>query len=133
MVYFELLMKVRDYECDMQGIVNNSIYLNYLEHTRHEFLIDAGVRFADLQALNVVPVVARVEIDYKTSLRSGDEFISKMKVVKSGIKHVFYQEIYRKSDRKLSVKAKVDVVTMIDGKLTRGEYFDHIFPGLENE
>jgi acyl-CoA thioester hydrolase len=24
-------MSVRDYECDMQGIVNNSVYQNYLE------------------------------------------------------------------------------------------------------
>ena len=34
---FELPMKVRDYEVDAEGIVNNAIYLHYLEHTRHEF------------------------------------------------------------------------------------------------
>ena len=130
---FELIMKVRDYECDMQGIVNNAIYQHYLEHTRHEFLITAGVRFEDLLAQNVVPVVSRIEIDYKTSLRSGDEFISKMKLTKSGIKYVFIQEIYRKSDNKLSVKAKVDIVTLIDGKLSRGDYFDNIFKTSINE
>lgn len=36
-IYFELEMQVRDYECDMEGIVNNAIYQHYLEHTRHEF------------------------------------------------------------------------------------------------
>ena len=35
---FELEMQVRDYECDMEGIVNNAIYQHYLEHTRHEFI-----------------------------------------------------------------------------------------------
>jgi len=131
MISFELLMKVRDYECDMQGIVNNAVYLNYLEHTRHEFLLGIGIRFEDVLAENVVPVVARIEIDYKTSLRAGDEFISKMKLIKDGIKHVFFQEIYRKADNKLSAKAKVEIVTMINGKLTRGDYFDKYFPDLD--
>ena len=35
---YELEMKVRDYECDLQGIVNNANYQHYLEHTHHEFL-----------------------------------------------------------------------------------------------
>ena len=35
---FELKMKVRDYECDGQGIVNNANYQHYTEHTRHEFI-----------------------------------------------------------------------------------------------
>lgn len=123
---FEFLMKVRDYECDMQGIVNNAIYQHYLEHTRHEFLLSIGISFKELQLLKIDPVVSRIEIDYKVPLRSGDEFISKMKMEKNGIKYVFFQEIYRKEDHKLSVKAKVDIVTLSEGKLTRGEYFDEI-------
>lgn len=45
---YELEMKVRDYECDLQGIVNNANYQHYLEHTRHEFLISVGISFAAL-------------------------------------------------------------------------------------
>ena len=45
---YELKMKVRDYECDLQGIVNNANYQHYLEHTRHEFLSSTGVSFAAL-------------------------------------------------------------------------------------
>ena len=48
---FELEMKVRDYECDLQGIVNNANYQHYIEHTRHEFLLAQGISFADLTIL----------------------------------------------------------------------------------
>lgn len=41
---FETEMEVRDYECDIQGIVNNANYLHYTEHTRHLFLTSLGVR-----------------------------------------------------------------------------------------
>lgn len=39
---YELPIKVRDYEVDAEGIVNNANYLHYLEHTRHEFCEEAG-------------------------------------------------------------------------------------------
>ena len=31
---YETEMEVRDYECDIEGIVNNANYLHYFEHTR---------------------------------------------------------------------------------------------------
>ncbi len=40
---FELEFTVRDYECDLQGIVNNAVYLNYLEHTRHQYLLNKKI------------------------------------------------------------------------------------------
>ena len=45
---FETEMEVRDYECDIEGIVNNANYLHYAEHTRHLFLRSLGVSFAKL-------------------------------------------------------------------------------------
>ena len=98
---YELPMKVRDYECDLQGIVNNANYQHYLEHTRHEFLLSAGVSFAGLHEQGVDPVVARINMAFKTPLRSGDEFVSKLYMKKEGIKYVFYQDIFRASDGKV--------------------------------
>lgn len=86
---YELKMKVRDYECDLQGIVNNANYQHYLEHTRHEFLLSTGVSFAALHEQGVDPVVARINMAFKTPLKSGDEFVSKLAMKKEGIKYVF--------------------------------------------
>ena len=121
---FELKMKVRDYECDGQGIVNNANYQHYTEHTRHEFIESRGVKFADLHEQGIDPVVARISLTYKTPLRGGDEFISRLNVKKEGIRYVFYQDIYRASDEKLCVKAVVECVCVINGKLGTHEKFD---------
>lgn len=72
---FSVPFKVRDYECDMQGIVNNAVYFNYLEHARHEFLHSRGIDFAALARQGIHLVVVRSEMDYKASLTSGNEFV----------------------------------------------------------
>ncbi len=124
---FELELKVRDYELDVQGIVNNSVYQNYLEHTRHEFLLSNNISFAQLSEQGIDAVVARIEIAYKNSLRSGDVFISKLKVEKEGPKYIFRQSIYRKSDNKLCVRAKVTTVVVVDGVMvSEFEQFDKL-------
>ena len=117
MYIFELELKVRDYECDIQGVVNNSVYQNYLEHTRHEFLEENKLSFAELHEKGIDAMVSSVEIAYKSPLRPGDSFICKLYVLKEGVRYVFHQAIFRKSDNKLCIKAKVNTVVVIDGKL----------------
>lgn len=124
---YELTMKVRDYECDLQGIVNNANYQHYLEHTRHEFLISIGASFARLHDEGIDPVVARISMAFKTPLKSGDEFVCKLCMKKEGIKYVFYQDIYRKSDGKLSLKGVVETVCVVNGRLSGSELFDKLF------
>lgn len=116
---YQLKMKVRDYECDMEGIVNNANYQHYMEHTRHEFLLETGISFAEMCEQNIISVVARIAIDYKTPLRSRDEFLSCLNIRQEGIRYVFYQDIYRLPDMKLATRGKVDVVCLVDGKLSR--------------
>jgi len=107
---------VRDYECDLQGIVNNAIYLNYLEHTRHEFLKSAGVDFVLMHQKGINLVVVRSEVDYKFSLTSGDTFYVTLKMALEGkIRFVFYQDIYRMPDDKLILKGKI-IGTALSGQ-----------------
>ena len=129
---YELKMKVRDYECDLQGIVNNANYQHYLEHTRHEFLSDNGVSFAQLHEEGTDPVVARLTMSFKTPLRSGDEFISKLYLRKEGIKYVFYQDIFRASDMKIVIKATVETVCIVNGRLSVSTLLDQKFESYLN-
>ena len=105
---YSLEMTVRDYECDLQGVVNNAVYQNYLEHARHEYLKSRGMDFAALTAQGINLVVTRVEIDYKFSLTSGDRFLVEVRPERiSPVRIGFRQEIYRLPDRKPVVRALV--------------------------
>ena len=115
---YTLRMKVRDYECDLQGIVNNANYQHYTEHCRHEFLLSRGISFADLHNRGIDAVVARITMNYKQPLRSGDEFICTLNVKKEGIKYIFLQDIYRAADEKLLFTAEITTVTLINGRLS---------------
>lgn len=124
---FEIELKVRDYECDLQGVVNNANYQHYMEHARHEFLESAGVNFGALHKQGIDAMVARVEIDYKVSLTSGDRLAVRLNIAREGVKLVFFEDIYRLSDNKLCVRGRVESVCVRNSRLTRGELFDEIF------
>ena len=105
---FSLEMSVRDYECDLQGIVNNAVYQNYLEHTRHEYLKSIGIDFKEFTDRGINLVVVRVELDYKYPLTSGDQFTVRLNFIReSKVKFAFLQNIYRLSDEKLILQGKV--------------------------
>ncbi len=114
---FEIALKVRDYECDIQGIVNNANYQHYLEHCRHQFLEQMGDSFAQLHNDGIDAVVIRAELDYKYPLRPGDEFLVRVKLGRQGrLRIIFDQEIVRKPDEKLIVSAKVIGVLTKNGR-----------------
>ncbi len=124
---FETRMQVRDYECDIEGIVNNANYLHYAEHTRHLFLKECGLSFAEMHRRGIDAVVARMNLQFKTPLQCDDEFISRLNLTKEGIKYVFHQDIYRASDNKLCFKGVIDLVCIVNGKLDNSSEYDEAF------
>jgi acyl-CoA thioester hydrolase len=105
---FKLDFQVRDYECDMQGIVNNAVYQNYLEHTRHVFLKTLGLDFAELTKGKIHLVVVRAELDYKHPLQSGDRFWVGLNLKRlSPLRFAFLQDLYSYPDDRLILKARI--------------------------
>jgi acyl-CoA thioester hydrolase len=121
---FEIAMKVRDYECDTQGIVNNANYLHYAEVTRHEFMESLGISFKECHEQGIDPVVSRADLHYKASLSGGESFLSLLTVERKGAKMFFRQTFRRKSDGAVCCEALIEVAVLVNGRLSRGNYFD---------
>ncbi len=124
---FETTMEVRDYECDIEGIVNNANYLHYAEHTRHLFLRSLGVSFAALHEQGFDAVVARMKLDFKTPLRCDDVLVSRLSLEKDGVKWIFHQAIYRQSDMQLCFRGDITLVCLYQGQLARTSPYDDAF------
>ena len=129
---YKLEMKVRDYECDIQGVVNNANYQHYLEYARHEFLEYIGGCFSQMHEEGFDMMVSKITLEYKRPLRGGDRFVVCINVQRKGAKLVFMQDVYNLADDSLVLKGEVDVICLKNGRLTRGEVFDEMFKDLMN-
>lgn len=129
MSHFSIELSVRDYELDVQGIVNNSVYQNYLEHARHEFLHHHGIDFVEFAQNNIMLVVKSIEMNFKNSLVSRDKFKIEVRAEKEGnLKVVFHQDIVRIEDNKPILTAKVTGVAIKNGRPVAPE----TIPEIEN-
>ena len=66
-------VRVRTYELDSFGHVNNAQFLHYLEEARSEFLIQMGLSFHDFAAHGVQLVIVEANLRFVSSARYGDE------------------------------------------------------------
>lgn len=119
---FSITLTVRDYELDIQGIVNNAVYQNYLEHARHQYLHHHNIDFAELTKKGIILVVKKIEMDFKSSLRSNEQFKVEVTTIQEGhLKLIFKQKIIRLSDNVVCLKANVMGVCLVNNKLTKPE------------
>ncbi|MER6468562.1 acyl-CoA thioesterase [Streptomyces collinus] len=70
---FSVRVGVRGYETDVQGHLNQAVYLNYAEHARWSMLQAAGLSQARLGREGVGPVALETTIRYRRELLAGDE------------------------------------------------------------
>lgn len=90
------IFEVRDYECDMQGIVNNANYFHYLEHSRHEFFNKHNIDFQQAHESGFDLVVSNIEAKFIKSLKPRDKFEVRSSFLKEGrIRYICEQEIWR--------------------------------------
>lgn len=88
-------MQVRDYECDVQGVVNNATYFNYLEQARNQIFRENGMSsLFELHKQNEDPIIVRAEIDYRYPLWAYDVFVIHTQIeTKGSFRLLFRQKI----------------------------------------
>jgi acyl-CoA thioester hydrolase len=93
---YECFLRVRSYECDAYGHVNNAVYLNYLEYARGEYLKAIGFPYQKAMESGYGLYVARIAIDYKSPAFPEDELKIETAAVKKGaVSGVLAQTITR--------------------------------------
>ncbi len=125
-VIYDYEMKVRDYECDVYGSATNAYVQRYLEVTRLEFMEEMGETFRKWHDNGVDMMVTKVDLKFIKPMMSSEKFHSLMNIRQDGPRVVFEQEIRRKSDKHLCVRAAVEIVGIVNGMLDgEGKCFDH--------
>ena len=118
---FTTELETRDYECDLQGVVNNANYQHYLEYTRHKWLQSRDQSFQQWHNEGIDVMLSEINIKYKTPLHGQEEFVSCLNLHREGARFIFDQDIYRKADMKLCISATVTVVSVVNGRISKGD------------
>ncbi|WP_307623134.1 thioesterase family protein [Streptomyces sp. V3I7] len=95
---FSVRVTVRGYETDVQGHLNQSVYINYAEHARWCLLQAAGVTQAQLIGKGVGPVALETTIRYRRELVAGDEVDVTCEFEWGGGKTFRIRQVIRKTD-----------------------------------
>jgi acyl-CoA thioester hydrolase len=128
---FSVEFKVRDYECDQQGIVNNAVYLNYLQHARHEFGLSTGLDWLELGSRGIDLVIRRAELDYFRPLKPGMMVrVTANPMRKGKFRLYFEQEIIILPEEEVAVKALMTAACIIDGRPAAPPELDAWFGAL---
>jgi YbgC/YbaW family acyl-CoA thioester hydrolase len=101
-------IRVRSYELDAFGHVNNAVFLNYLEYAREEFLWQKGLSFAAFKNWQAFPYVVKINIQYKSPAKSGELLEIRGSIPRwTRTSFTMEKEIFNLSTNRLAAKAEV--------------------------
>jgi acyl-CoA thioester hydrolase len=115
---FVTKFKVRSYECDPYGHVNNAVYLNYMEFARMSALFEKGFSAEKIKEKGYLVFVKKIDIEYRLPLYQDDEITVKTFTNESRkTSGTFTQQIFKNKNDQIAAEAKVTwVFTNLKGK-----------------
>jgi len=90
---------VRSYEVDSYAHLNNGVYVSWFEHARLEWLLSLGYSYDGFAERQQWFVVARIEVDFRAPLLSGEQVVVSTRVTDLGRSSVRFAQSMQRCER----------------------------------
>ncbi|KAG9146646.1 hypothetical protein Leryth_019682 [Lithospermum erythrorhizon] len=108
--WHEIELKVREYELDQYGVVNNAVYSSYCQLGHHEILQMLGITSYGLDSGGAV-ALAELSLKFLAPLQSGDRFVLKVRISDMSAVRLFFQHhIFKLPDQQPIMNANATAV-----------------------
>jgi acyl-CoA thioester hydrolase len=108
---YRCTIEVRGYEIDSFGHVNNSVYLNYMEHARWKMLNEEGITLHQITQEKQWPVIQSIEIQYLKPSFSGDSLDITTRITEASRVRFQLEQVIHRGDSAIA-KALVNSVVI---------------------